>query len=610
MPGDVPHRSDLPERTEEEQRTFFDAALERALLAEQRSGTIRRQFELAGTRIEFVFAGDRLLSQLTGALAHLSEPVDRAPDVTIHVWDSASSGIEMIPPPWRRECFTDRGDIWGMSSRRIRTSFHFYEYSLNLLDLDRRVGIFWVGNEAPLPSWTEGAPFRTLLHWWMEENGAQVMHAAAAGTPEGAVLVTGKGGIGKSTTALACLAAGMQYVGDDYVVVTLDPAPRVYSLYSTAKLDTRAMERFPQFRGLVTNPDVAANEKTILQLFPRLGDQVQRWLPLKAVTTPSFGNEPGTTASPVSRDVLQRAAEFTTLSQLPHAGRATHAFIHRMLCAVPNLQLTLGHDVDRVPDAIARIVALDLAALTRLATSADDAEASARRPLLSVIIPVFNGTEFLAHAIRNVLSQNYPGVEIIVVDDGSVDDLAAAVRALPVPVRFFEQPNGGAASARNRGIRDASGELLAFLDVDDLWPPGTLLRLADVLVASPDIDVVHGRVQLARFTTYEDHGEYVGSPTETFRYSIAAGVYRRRAFERVGLFDRALRYGEDSDWFLRGKELGLRIIELDEIVLIARRHEGNMTRGKSLAELQPLQLFKNVLDRRRSAQAVARAPQG
>ncbi len=255
-----------------------------------------------------------------------------------------------------------------------------------------------------------------------------------------------------------------------------------------------------------------------------------------------------------------------------------------------------------MPASIAEIVDLDATALTRMATRGDVEDACPSRPLLSVIIPVFNGAEFLAHAVRNVLSQEYPAVEIIVVDDGSVDDLAAAVRALPVPVRFFQQPNGGAASARNRGIRDASGELLAFLDVDDLWPPGTLRRLADLLAADLDADVVHGRVQLSRFTTFEDHGEYVGSPTETFPYSIAAGLYRRRAFERAGLFDAALRFGEDSDWFLRARDLGLNIANLDEVVMIARRHERNITRGRSMAELQPLQLFKNVLDRRRRAQ--------
>ncbi len=336
------HRSDMPERSEEEQRAFFDAALACAWQAEQRMGIVRRQFELAGTRLEFVFAGDRLVRQLTGALAHLSEPIDRMADVTIHVWDSTSSGIAMVPPPCRRDCFTDRGDLWGMTSRRVRSSFHFYESSVNLLDLDRRVGIFWTGSDQPLPYWTEGAPFRTLLHWWMEEHGAQVMHAAAVGTAAGAVLITGKGGIGKSTTALACLAAGMQYVGDDYVVVSLDPTPRVYSLYSTAKLDTRALQRFPQFQSLVTNPEVNGDEKAIVQLFPSLAGQLSRSLPLRAVTTPSFGDQAGTTVTPVARDVLQRAAEFTTLSQLPHAGRVTHAFIDRMLDGVPNLQLVLG----------------------------------------------------------------------------------------------------------------------------------------------------------------------------------------------------------------------------------------------------------------------------
>jgi hypothetical protein len=593
------HKSDTPVRSEEEQRAFFDSVLTNCLAAEARVGTVRRQLDLVGTRVELVFAGDHLVDTLTAALVHLIEPEHVAPDVTIHVWDTRSTGVEMIDPPCTHDCFTDRGDIWGMASARVRSAFHWLEFSVNLLDLDRRIGIFWVHSDEKMPYWTKASPFRTLFHWWLEENGAQLLHAAAIGTPDGALLITGKGGVGKSTTALACLSAGMSYVGDDYLAVRLEPEPRAYSLYSTAKLDAGQVARFPKLRALVANGIPQGDDKAVIQLVPHYRDQVVRSLPLKAIATPSFGDAPRTTVSGASPGTLQRAASFTTLAQLPHAGRSTHEFIDRMVRRVPGLHLALGHDIATLPETIASILSTDAAALAQLASLPDAFPKGFSRPPLTVVIPVYNGAPFLVRAVRCVLMQEYPGVEIIVIDDGSGDDLETAVRDLPVDVRLFRQDNGGAASARNRGIRNASGEVIAFLDVDDLWPAHNLINLVDVLAAHPDADVVHGRAQVTRFTTYEEEGEYVGTPSEAFPYYIGAGVYRRQAFERVGFFDSDLKFGEDTDWFARAAECRLNIHRVDDVTLIVRRHDGNMTRGKTLAELNPLRLFKKALDRRR-----------
>jgi glycosyltransferase involved in cell wall biosynthesis len=219
---------------------------------------------------------------------------------------------------------------------------------------------------------------------------------------------------------------------------------------------------------------------------------------------------------------------------------------------------------------------------------------------VSVVVPVYNGAHFLSAAVENILSQGYPSLEIIVVDDGSKDNLAEVVESLPVDVRFFPRENQGPAAARNHGIRDASGDLIAFLDVDDFWPEGNLPVMVERMEARPEIEVIHGRAQVVR-ETQESGLEYMGSPAEAFPHYIGAGLYRRTAFEKVGLFDKDLRYGEDTDWFNRARETGLRVERVEEVTLFVRRHEGNMTRGKSLEELNTLVLFKKALDRQRKA---------
>jgi glycosyltransferase involved in cell wall biosynthesis len=219
---------------------------------------------------------------------------------------------------------------------------------------------------------------------------------------------------------------------------------------------------------------------------------------------------------------------------------------------------------------------------------------------ISIILPAKNEAEGLRRTLPG-LAAVLPGAEVIVVDDGSTDDIEAAVAALPVDVRLFRQPNQGPAAARNRGVRDASGAYLAFLDVDDLWPPETLSQLVERLQGSPQTDVVQGRGQLARIMDVagSEH-ELIGSPDESFPHYIGAAVYRRDAFRKNGLFDEEMRFGEDTDWFTRAKEMGLPVEQIDQTTLIVRRHAGNMTRGKSMVELNVLRVFKKALDRKRS----------
>jgi glycosyltransferase involved in cell wall biosynthesis len=224
-------------------------------------------------------------------------------------------------------------------------------------------------------------------------------------------------------------------------------------------------------------------------------------------------------------------------------------------------------------------------------------------PLVSVIIPVYNGARFLAQAVDSVLAQRYPCVEIIVVDDGSTDDVAGAVAALPVDVRLFRQENAGPAAARNRGIRDASGDFLAFLDVDDLWPENNLGVLAAALVRDPQLQVVSGHAQMMILDEASGRFEYRGNPRESFPYYIGAALYRRDVFRRVGLFDAHMRMAEDTDWYQRLHESGLKSERLPQVTLLVRRHGANMTAGKSKEELNltALAAFKKALDRSRRA---------
>ena len=227
-------------------------------------------------------------------------------------------------------------------------------------------------------------------------------------------------------------------------------------------------------------------------------------------------------------------------------------------------------------------------------------------PLVSVVIPVFNGERFLREAVQSVLDQKYSPVEIIVVDDGSTDGTATLARSLPETVRYLSQTNQGPAAARNRGIEQAKGSLIAFADADDLWPAAKLELQLPYLISDPKIDIVLGRIQLL--------SETVDGPTQGqeagFSVNLGSAVIRKSVFERVGLFDETMRYSEDVDWFMRARESGAAIATVDAVTLFYRQHDQNMTRGKSTSELNVLKALKKSLDRRRERTGSAAALPG
>ena len=587
----------LEPKTEDEQIAFFDGVYERFRQAVDNVGEIHHDYRVAGTTVRLSFAGGRLVPFLTRALEHLRiDPVEN-PDATFCLWDSQSTRVTMLPPPCDREGFSDRGDLWGFNSRRIKTAFHYHDYSVNLFDHERRTGIYWVQNNAVLPYWVLASPLRTLFHWWMERNGCQLVHAAAVGVGDDALLIVGKGGLGKSSTALTCLADGLEFMGDDYVIVRSEPRPAVYSLYATAKLNREDIDRFPEFRPHLSKQEVPPDEKAVLFLNPRFSSGLRLEMPIAAIAVPRVVDRAETRLIPEAEAVVQQAASFTTMSQLPYSGNHTLQLFAALCGSLPGYRIELGREATGITGAISSFLK---AGHTNGGGRWVVPPAPPETPLLSVVIPVYNGERFLADAVGSVLAQGWPSLEIIIIDDGSTDGTETAVRRLPLDVHYFKQENLGPAAARNRGIRDAAGDFVAFLDVDDLWPPHTLPTLMRELLEDPELDLAQGYSQVMEHDPVTGNYEYRGNPRESFPYSIATAVYRKRVFDRVGLFDKTLLYGEDTDWFNRATELNVQMRRVEAVTLHVRRHGANMTHEKSLVELNMLRVLKKTLDRKRA----------
>lgn len=210
--------------------------------------------------------------------------------------------------------------------------------------------------------------------------------------------------------------------------------------------------------------------------------------------------------------------------------------------------------------------------------------------MISVIVPVHNAERYLEEALRSVLAQGYRPLDLVVVDDGSRDGSAQVARSFP-EVRLFRQENAGPAAARNRGLREAQGDLIAFIDADDLWTAGRLAWQLELLKQRPELELVGGAVRI--FGEAQPPSE----PITTFTFGSC--LHRRGVFDTVGLLDESLRFGEDTDWIARAREAGVPMHFDGRVALEYRRHTHNLTADKATVQRHLTLVLKRSLDRRR-----------
>jgi hypothetical protein len=335
--------------------TFFDDVLRSFASAAGARGIVEQSYRIGGSGLRLRFAGAALVATISAALAHRSVDEDCRPDLTVCIWDSASTGCRM-PRASCLEEYSLRGEIAGLNTSRIYAVCERGYPSLTMFDSARRLALYWVPAVTALPEWVRGAPLRVLFHWWMGLRGAQLVHGAAVGTDGGGVLISARGGSGKSTAALACLGAGMQYAGDDYVVLALSPSPRVSGLYGTAKLAVSQLTAFPWLTESVEDPGGLPGEKALLFLDRRHARQLSDGFPLRAVLVPRVTGRPGTRLVETSPAAALAALAPTTILFHPRAGDQELRKLGQLVRALPTYVLECGTDLGQIPRVIAALL--------------------------------------------------------------------------------------------------------------------------------------------------------------------------------------------------------------------------------------------------------------
>ena len=346
---------------------FFKNTYDIFRKAEHTAGSGERTYNICGKSITLRFAGTGLYPFITPALEHLTRESDENPSLTVCIWDDVSTHTQMPPPPWLglavlgpkgnvRGVYTRRGDVRGFSDARIYTSYNWDANALSMLDKERGLALYWTHNAHQLPSYESSAPLRTILHWWMNQFGLQFVHSGAVGYIWGGVLLAGKGGSGKSTTALTCLNSDLLYVSDDYCVISNDPEPYVYCMYSSAKLNADNIQKVPHVLSAISNLDRIDFEKAVFFLFPFVSAKIVKGFPVRAILLPGITGMTETRIRPASPIEALRALALSTMSQLAGAGQTSLRIMNSLVHHVPCYYLDLGTDLTRIPDVIAKLL--------------------------------------------------------------------------------------------------------------------------------------------------------------------------------------------------------------------------------------------------------------
>lgn len=314
--------------------------------------------DLAGEAILLRFAGNAMAEPLLPALEHLRrDPADEAA-FTVHLWDSASTFTEPLRPSWPLDDYREHGVIRGLFGDGFYAVYLWGLRALNVVDTAHRRGYFWIGDAGRLGLPERGAPLRTLLHLWLTGRDLQLVHAASVGYEDGCVMLIGPSGVGKTSTALACLDSELRHLGEDYCLLRGGQRPRVFSIYSSAKAEPAVLDRMPKLRELVASmPLSERDDKALLDLHADGRGRMLRSAPLRAIALPRIVEGDETGVQQCSPGEALVAVAPSTLLQLPGNGEPLMRLLSTTIRSVPCYRLDVGADPERIPAAIHSLLA-------------------------------------------------------------------------------------------------------------------------------------------------------------------------------------------------------------------------------------------------------------
>ena len=336
--------------------TTFDALFEGFVdgyeISAARLGGRTRRFRLADRIIEVSFASDSLLDAFGPAMTHLTcgPGPEGEVDFRIQVWESAPTGVSPPHPDWSALPIGRRGVLSELERPGGHVNYVWGVGAAQVYCEQRRHAVYWAEDAEAIPYWERSFPFRQLLSWFFGDVAVQPVHAACVAWEDRGVLLPGISGSGKSTTTMQLGLAGYDLLGDDYVLLDVRAAPKVWSLYRSIKLDDGSVARFPSIAAEARRR-TPADEKSVVLWPTSMGGRMRREIELTAVILPKV--IPGAMTDLVSAssaDVVLSLAP-TTINHLD-VDAAKVLQMSRKAAELPRYRLIIGREPERIPEII------------------------------------------------------------------------------------------------------------------------------------------------------------------------------------------------------------------------------------------------------------------
>ena len=230
--------------------------------------------------------------------------------------------------------------------------------------------------------------------------------------------------------------------------------------------------------------------------------------------------------------------------------------------------------------------------------------------LVSIIIPTYNYAAYIGKAVDSALKQTYANIEIIVVDDGSTDNTKDVLQKYGDKLVYIQQNNQGAAAARNRGLKEAKGDFICFLDADDTYYPNNIAQKVSFLEAQQSLDwcysnwswvdeagqeVMRGDEPEVSLANIQAEGDVLPLALQGYRLGTNVFMFRKVLVDKLQGFDTHLKVLEDYDYYLRAAALG-KLGYIDKVLCAIYQHEDSLGTGcnKAVAYRNRWRMHKKI----------------
>ena len=316
---------------------------------------LTKQIAIGEFEVKLNFLEDTLMPVFYKAFQHLESANAHVDGLNIYFWTDNNEQLMPDRVPWDLNDRHHLGLIETYTDERYFTLHQPGSNAIYMYDAQSKSAYYWISEVADVPYWESDFPLRMIFHWWLKDTAYQPVHAAAVGTEKGGVLLVGKGGSGKSTSALKCVNSTLKIAGDDYVLLDCEKH-QVYSLFSLTKADRRSLDLLPLMKLDPAHLLEPKDGKYRIMLFPEYQSSLIRQMPVKATLMPRITGDKKTTIVPCQEGDAMMALAPTTLFQLPGLRKEAFAKMSGFVRSSRSYFLNIGEDSDKLPEILEEFI--------------------------------------------------------------------------------------------------------------------------------------------------------------------------------------------------------------------------------------------------------------